>query len=58
MSDTRYYHEMRQLALLVRAKQSVEGAHLPIRQMWRIYREEGIERVDFREGLRHLRVIT
>jgi Zn-dependent peptidase ImmA (M78 family) len=46
---------MRELALEVRARHGIEGADLSMREMWRIYREEGIERLDFRHGFKDLR---
>jgi len=53
--DTDYYYEMRELALEVRTRNEIEGADLSMRDMWRIYREEGIEKLDFRHGFRNLR---
>jgi Zn-dependent peptidase ImmA (M78 family) len=53
--DTRYYYGMRELALEVRARRGVEGSDLSIREMWRIYCEEGIEKLDFRHGFKGLR---
>jgi Zn-dependent peptidase ImmA (M78 family) len=53
--DTGYYYEMRELALEVRARNGIEGADVSMREMWRIYREEGIERLDFRHGFKDLR---
>jgi len=53
--DTGYYYEMRELALDVRSRNGIEGADLSMREMWRIYREEGIERLDFRHGFKDLR---
>ena len=55
MRDTGYYYEMRELALEVRARNGIEGADVSMREMWRIYREEGIERLDFRHGFKDLR---
>src|SRR5215469_14484922 len=46
---------MRQLALEVRARHGIEGSHLTMRQIWRICRTEGIERLDFRSGFKFLR---
>jgi len=46
---------MRELALEVRARNGIEGSDLSMREMWRIYREEGIERLDFRHGFKDLR---
>ncbi len=55
MRDTGYYYDMRGLALEVRARNGIEGADVSMREMWRIYREEGIERLDFRRGFKDLR---
>lgn len=55
MRDTDYYYEMRELALEVRTRNEIEGADLSMRDMWRIYREEGIEKLDFRHGFKNLR---
>jgi Zn-dependent peptidase ImmA (M78 family) len=53
--DTGYYYEMRELALEVRARDGIEGSDLSMRDMWRIYCEEGIEKLDFRHGFKDLR---
>jgi len=53
--DTGYYYEMRELALEVRARNGIEGSDLSMRDMWRIYCEEGIEKLDFRHGFKDLR---
>jgi len=53
--DTGYYYEMRELALEVRARNGIEGCDLSMRDMWRIYCEEGIEKLDFRHGFKDLR---
>jgi Zn-dependent peptidase ImmA (M78 family) len=53
--DTGYYYEMRELALEVRARNGIEGSDLSMRDMWRIYCEEGIEKLDFRRGFKDLR---
>jgi Zn-dependent peptidase ImmA (M78 family) len=55
VNDTGYYRGMRQLALEVRARHGLEGSHLTMRQIWRICRSEGIERLDFRSGFKALR---
>jgi Zn-dependent peptidase ImmA (M78 family) len=55
VNNTGYYHGMRQLALELRARHGLEGSHLTIRQIWRICRTEGIERLDFRSGFKALR---
>src|SRR5215470_3221631 len=46
---------MRELAREVRARHGLEGSRLTIRQIWRICRTEGIERLDFRSGFKALR---
>jgi hypothetical protein len=48
---------MRELALEVRARNGIEGSDLSMRDMWRIYCEEGIEKLDFRHGFKNLRVL-
>jgi Zn-dependent peptidase ImmA (M78 family) len=53
--DTGYYYEVRELALEVRARNGIEGSDLSMRDMWRIYCEEGIEKLDFRRGFTDLR---
>lgn len=55
MRDTGYYYEMRELALEMRARNGIEGSDLSMRDMWRIYCEEGIEKLDFRHGFKDLR---
>ena len=55
MRDTGYYYEMRELALEVRARNGIEGSDLSMRDMWRLYCEEGIEKLDFRHGFKDLR---
>src|SRR6266851_6166957 len=46
---------MRELALEVRARNGIEGSDLSMRDMWRIYCEEGIEKLDFRHGFKDLK---
>jgi len=53
--DTGYYYEMRELALDVRSRNGIEGADVSMREMWRIYCAEGIEKLDFRHGFKDLR---
>jgi len=53
--DTGYYYEMRELALEVRARNGIEGSDLSMRDMWRIYCQEGIGKLDFRHGFKDLR---
>jgi Zn-dependent peptidase ImmA (M78 family) len=55
MKDTGYYYEMRELALEVRSRNEIEGADLSIREMWKVYRVEGIEELYFRHGFKQLR---
>jgi Zn-dependent peptidase ImmA (M78 family) len=55
VKDTGYYYRMRELAREVRARHGLEGPRLTIRQIWRICRAEGIERLDFRSGFKALR---
>src|SRR5581483_8430769 len=46
---------MRELALEVRARNGIEGSDLSMRDMWPIYCEEGLEKLDFRHGFKDLR---
>ena len=55
MKDTHYYYEMRELAQEVRARNGIEGPDVSMREMWRIYRVEGIEELYFRHGFKQLR---
>jgi Zn-dependent peptidase ImmA (M78 family) len=55
VKDTDYYYRMRELAREVRARHGLEGPRLTFRQIWRICRTEGIERLDFRSGFKALR---
>ena len=55
MRDTGYYYDMRELALEVRARHGIDGPCVSMRDMWRIYRSEGIEQLDFRRGFKDLR---
>ena len=55
MKDTGYYYEMRELALEVRSRNEIEGADLSMREMWKVYRAEGIEELHFRHGFKQLR---
>lgn len=55
MRDTGYYYALRELALKVRTRNGINGASLSMREMWRIYREEGIEKLDFWHGFNDLR---
>lgn len=46
---------MRELAQEVRARNGIEGPDVSMREMWRIYRVEGIEELYFRHGFKQLR---
>jgi Zn-dependent peptidase ImmA (M78 family) len=55
VKDTGYYYEMRELAQEVRARNGIEGPDVSMREMWKIYRVEGIEELYFRHGFKQLR---
>jgi Zn-dependent peptidase ImmA (M78 family) len=55
VKDTGYYYEMRELALEVRARNEIEGPDVSMREMWKVYRTEGIEELHFRHGFKRLR---
>jgi Zn-dependent peptidase ImmA (M78 family) len=55
VKDTGYYYEMRELAQEVRARNAIEGPDVSMREMWKVYRSEGIEELYFRHGFRQLR---
>ncbi len=55
MKDTGYYYEMRELALEVRVRNEIEGPDVSMREMWKVYRTEGIEELHFRHGFKQLR---
>jgi Zn-dependent peptidase ImmA (M78 family) len=55
VKDTNYYYEMRELAQEVRARNGIEGPDVSMREMWKIYRVEGIEELYFRHGFKQLR---
>lgn len=55
MRDTGYSYALRELALKVRTRNGINRASLSMREMWRIYREEGIEKLDFWRGFNDLR---
>lgn len=55
MKNTGYYYEMRELALEVRARNGIEGPDVSMREMWKIYRVEGIAELYFRHGFKQLR---
>jgi Zn-dependent peptidase ImmA (M78 family) len=46
---------MRELALEVRSRNEIEGVDLSMREMWKVYRKEGIEELHFRRGFTQLR---
>jgi Zn-dependent peptidase ImmA (M78 family) len=46
---------MRELAQDVRTRNGIVGPDVSMREMWRVYREEGIEELHFRGGFRELR---
>src|SRR5277367_4963070 len=46
---------MRELAQEVRARNDIEGPDVSMREMWKVYRMEGIEDLYFRRGFRQLR---
>jgi Zn-dependent peptidase ImmA (M78 family) len=56
MNRKAYYRTMQALALEVRKRHGLRRADISIKQMWRVYRAEGIERIDFWPNLRHIRV--
>jgi Zn-dependent peptidase ImmA (M78 family) len=55
MNRKAYYRNMQALALEVRKRHGLRRADISIKQMWRVYRAEGIERIDFWPNLRHIR---
>lgn len=55
MKNTGYYYEMRELAQEVRARHAIEGPDVSMREMWKIYRVEGIAELYFRHGFKQLR---
>jgi Zn-dependent peptidase ImmA (M78 family) len=55
VKDTGYYYEMRELALEVRARNEIEGPDVSMREMWKVYRTEGIGELHFRHGFKQLR---
>ena len=55
MNRKAYYREMQTLALEVRKRHALTRADVSIKQMWAVYRAEGIERIDFWPNLKHLR---
>ena len=50
-----YYRNMQALALEVRKRHGLTRADTSIKQMWKVYRAEGIERIDFWPNLKHIR---
>jgi len=58
VKETNYYYEMRELAQEVRARNGIEGSNVSMREMWKVYRVEGIEELYFRHGFKQLRELT
>ncbi len=52
MNRRAYYRNMQALALDVRKRNGLTRADISIKQMWKVYRAEGIERIDFWPNLR------
>src|SRR5580700_2382248 len=55
MNRKAYYRDMQALALEVRKRHGLTRADISIKQMWKVYRVEGIERIDFWPNLRQIR---
>jgi len=55
MNRRAYYRNMQALALEVRKRNGLTRADISIKQMWKVYRAEGIERIDFWPNLRQIR---
>jgi Zn-dependent peptidase ImmA (M78 family) len=55
MNRKAYYRNMQALALEVRKRHGLTRADISIKQMWKVYRAEGIERIDFWPNLKHIR---
>src|SRR5438876_8237138 len=55
MNRKAYYRNMQVLALEVRKRHGFTRADISIKQMWRVYRAEGIERIDFWPNLKQIR---
>src|SRR6266571_3992202 len=56
MNRRAYYRNMQALALEVRKRHGLTRADISIKQMWKVYRAEGIERIDFWPNLKHILV--
>jgi Zn-dependent peptidase ImmA (M78 family) len=55
MNRKAYYGDMQALALEVRKRHGLTRADISIKQMWKVYQAEGIERIDFWPNLRQIR---
>jgi Zn-dependent peptidase ImmA (M78 family) len=55
MNGKAYYRDMQALALEVRNRHGLTRADISIKQMWKVYRAEGIEHIDFWPNLRQIR---
>jgi len=55
MNRKAYYRDMQALALEMRKRHGLTRADISIKQMWKVYRAEGIERIDFWPNLKHIR---
>jgi len=55
MNRKAYYRDMQALALEVRKRHGLTRADISIKQMWKVYRAEGIERIDFWPNLKRIR---
>jgi Zn-dependent peptidase ImmA (M78 family) len=55
MNRKAYYRDMQALALEMRKRHGLTRADISLKQMWKVYRAEGIERIDFWPNLKHIR---
>src|SRR5437762_13437141 len=55
MNRKAYYRDMQALALEMRKRHGLTRADISIKQIWKVYRAEGIERIDFWPNLKHIR---
>src|SRR6266481_1528768 len=55
MNRKAYYRDMQALALEMRKRHGLTRADISIKQMWKVYRAEGIERIDFWPNLKRIR---
>ncbi len=55
MNRKAYYRDMQTLALEMRKRHGLTCADISIKQMWKVYRAEGIEHIDFWPNLKHIR---